>query len=185
MINPYLRLFHDLCDPPPALEVLPEQLLAAQVAAPHAVDAHGGVDLVEEPPQHVLVTVVCVHHLGHLLEHSEEHLLRGAGQLQQLLVAEQHGHDAGDVVEASDVAQRVNEVQLQEGVSEGVEARHLLGRLDRDPAVRLEEAVGRRGLVAGGGGGGGRARAGKAADGVARWGLPRLEGRQSDREALK
>ena len=64
-----LSLLDNLCDPPPALEVLPEEVGAAQVAAPHVVDRHGRVHLVQQLPEHVLVAVVGVHHLSHLLQH--------------------------------------------------------------------------------------------------------------------
>ena len=66
-----LRLLDDLGDPPPAVEVLPEEVGAAQVAAPHVVDRHGGVDLVQQAAQDVLVAVVGVHHGRHLLQHPE------------------------------------------------------------------------------------------------------------------
>ena len=47
-------------------------------------------------------------------------------------MAEEDGHDLGDEVEAAHVAQRVDEVQPQEGVRQPVEARNLLRRLHRD-----------------------------------------------------
>ena len=62
----------------------------------------------------------------------KEGLLRGAGERHEFLVAEEDRHDLGDEVEAAHVAQRVDEVQTQEGVRQSVEARDLLRRLHSD-----------------------------------------------------
>ena len=72
----YLHFLDDLCDLPLALEVLLEELLAAEVAAPDVVDGEGGVELVEELAEDVLVDVALVHAVRHLLKHTEEHLRR-------------------------------------------------------------------------------------------------------------
>ena len=72
----YLHFLDDLGDLPLALEVLLEELLAAEVAAPDVVDGEGGVELVEELAEDVLVDVALVHAVRHLLKHTEEHLRR-------------------------------------------------------------------------------------------------------------
>ena len=66
----------------------------------------------------------------------EESLLCGPRERHEFLVAEEDRHDLGDEVEAAHVAQRVDEVQAQEGVRQRVEARHLLRRLHRDLELR-------------------------------------------------
>ena len=65
------------------------------------INGHGGVELVQELSEDVLVVVVPVDGVGHLLQDLEEHLLRVSGQLDQPVVAKEAVENLGNVVEAS------------------------------------------------------------------------------------
>ena len=57
------------------------------------------------------------------------------------VMTEQSVHNLGDVVEPPHVLDGVEEVQLVQRVGQGVEARHLLGALDRDGTVGLDHGL--------------------------------------------
>lgn len=61
--------------------MLPEEAGAAEVRSPHVVDGHGGVELVQQLPEHVLAPLVLVDGLGQHLQQPEQDLLGRAGKL--------------------------------------------------------------------------------------------------------
>jgi len=85
----YLHSFDHFCDPATTFGVLSEQDVAAQVRSPHVIDAHRGVEAVQQLVEYVLVGcagVLRVDGRGHGLQHAEEYLLSGTRELQRAFV---------------------------------------------------------------------------------------------------
>ena len=83
----YLHFFHQVCDFPPTFHVLLEEVGAAQVGAPDLVDGQGGVDLLQQSAQHVLVAVLEADVVGDGLQHLEQHFLGSSGQHLEPVIA--------------------------------------------------------------------------------------------------
>jgi len=85
-MRPHLHSLHHLRDSPAAQCVLTEEVFSSQVRAPHVVNAHGGVQLVQQLVQHVLIggaRVLRVNSRSHGLQHAEKHFLSSSRQLQR------------------------------------------------------------------------------------------------------